>query len=77
MELAVFIHKQTDDVAAELFGVSKRTVSSWRRMERAPTPMQALSIIEKTNGQVDWKGIYQPYAKYRLRDSGKRISQVI
>ncbi len=67
MELAVFIQKQTDEVAAELFGVKKRTVSSWRRLERAPAPSQSLNIIEKTQGQIDWEGIYRPYATYQKR----------
>ncbi len=52
----------TDKEAAELIGVKKRTVGSWRRLERAPTPKQSLNIIEKSNGAVDWEGIYLPYA---------------
>lgn len=67
MELAVFIQKHTDEVAAQLFGVKKRTVSSWRRLERAPAPSQSLKIIEKTEGKIDWEGIYRPYAKYHQR----------
>ena len=67
MELAVYIQIKTDDIAAQLFGVKKRTVGSWRRMERVPTPLQSLRIIEKTKGTVDWQGIYLPYAKYRKR----------
>ncbi len=67
MELAVFIHKKTDEAAAQLFGVKKRTVGSWRRMERVPSPLQSLKIIEKSEGAVDWQDIYLPYVKYRLR----------
>lgn len=73
MELAVFIQKQTDEVAAKIFGVKKRTVSSWRRLERAPAPSQSLSIIEKTDGQIDWKGIYHPYAKYQQRMAKREV----
>jgi DNA-binding transcriptional regulator YdaS (Cro superfamily) len=67
MELAVYILKRSDREIAELLGVKPRTVSSWRRMERVPSPMQSLNIIQKSNGKVDWKGIYQPYALYRAR----------
>ena len=67
MELAVFIQKHSDEVAAELFGVKKRTVSSWRRLERVPAPRQSLNIIEKSEGAIDWEGIYRPYAKYHQR----------
>lgn len=67
MELAVYIQKQTDEVAAKMFGVKKRTISSWRRLERAPAPCQSFHIIEKTNGEIDWQGIYQPYVKYQQR----------
>jgi len=72
MELSVFIQKKTDDVSAKLFGVTKRTASSWRRMERAPSPMQSLKIIERSEGVVDWKGIYQPYVRYRSKELRKR-----
>ena len=73
MELAVYIQKQTDEVAAKFFGVKKRTVSSWRRLERAPAPSQSLNIIEKTDGKIDWKGIYHPYAKYQQRIARRQV----
>lgn len=72
MELAVFIQQQSDDVAAALFGVKKRTVSSWRRLERVPVPSQSLNIIEKSEGKVDWEGIYRPYATYHQRLARRR-----
>ncbi|MGY0216298.1 hypothetical protein ACWJJH_02795 [Endozoicomonadaceae bacterium StTr2] len=67
MELAVFIQKQSDKVVAQLLDVPLRTVASWRRLERAPRPQQALNIISKTEGLVSWQGIYQPYARYQSR----------
>ncbi|MCJ8268185.1 MAG: hypothetical protein MJK04_02175 [Psychrosphaera sp.] len=73
MELAVYIQKQTDEVAAKFFGVKKRTVSSWRRLERAPAPSQSLNIIEKTDCKIDWKGIYHPYAKYQQRIARRQV----
>lgn len=71
MELSVYIHCVGDEAAAHQFGVAVRTASSWRRMERAPTPQQALKIVELSDGKVDWKGIYAPYARHRLRRAGK------
>ncbi|ERE20678.1 hypothetical protein O166_18645 [Pseudogulbenkiania ferrooxidans EGD-HP2] len=71
MELSVYIHCIGDEAAARQFGVALRTASSWRRMERAPSPQQALKIVELSLGQVDWKGIYAPYARHRLRRAGK------
>jgi hypothetical protein len=67
MELAAFIQKHSDEVAAQMFGVKKRTASSWRRFERAPTPSQSLKIIEISDGVVDWEGIYHPYAKHHQK----------
>ena len=74
MELAVFIQIETDEVAAQLFGVKKRTVSSWRRLERAPAPSQSLNIIERSEGKIDWEGIYQPYARYQQRLAKQRLA---
>ena len=67
MELAIFIQRTSDAHAAQLFQVSERTASSWRRLERAPSPMQSQKIIELTEGRVTWEGIYMPYVKYRRR----------
>ncbi|MET4696711.1 hypothetical protein [Endozoicomonas lisbonensis] len=71
MELAVYIQKYSDEAAAELFGVTKRTIAAWRRMERAPRPVQSMHIIKQTQGKVSWEGIYKPYARYRERQSRK------
>ncbi len=67
MELAVFIQKQSDSVVADMLDVPERTVASWRRLERAPRPRQAMDIVSKTDGEVSWQGIYQPYARYQSR----------
>lgn len=72
MQFSVFIQKHGDDEVAELLGVKKRTVSSWRRLERAPTPEQAQDIIDRTDQVVDWKGIYHPYVVYRKRKAIKK-----
>lgn len=74
MELAVFIKKNTDTAVARLLGVSERTVASWRRLERTPNPLLSLKIIELSHGEVDWKGIYQPFAQYRRRKQRKASS---
>lgn len=73
MELAVYITKNTDAKVAELLSVPIRTVRSWRRLERSPNPMQSLRIVEKTEGVVDWEGIYRPYARYRARLAGNNV----
>ncbi|WP_211826827.1 hypothetical protein [Kistimonas asteriae] len=75
MELAVFIQKLSDEVAAELFDVPRRTIAAWRRMERAPGPLQSLEIIEKSGGEISWEGIYRPYARYRLRQKNQQNRQ--
>ncbi len=67
MELAVYIQKHSDPVVAQLFGVPVRTVAAWRRLERAPKTLQALEIINRSDGVITWQGIYQPYAKYHKR----------
>ena len=41
---------------AKQFKVKKRTVDSWRRMERRPRPEKAQEIVEKT--PVTMEGIY-------------------
>jgi len=41
---------------AKQFKVKKRTVESWRRMERRPRPEKAQEIVEKT--PVTMEGIY-------------------
>ncbi|KEI71235.1 hypothetical protein [Endozoicomonas elysicola] len=67
MELSVYIQKHSDQQVAELLQVPVRTVASWRRLERAPKTLQALNIIQKSAGIVTWEGIYQPYARHRVR----------
>lgn len=71
MELSVYIQRVGDLAASRQFGVTERTASSWRRMERAPSPQIALRIVEASEGLIDWKGIYQPYARYRLRQAAR------
>lgn len=41
---------------AKAFGIKRRTVESWKRMERRPRPEQAQRIVEKT--PVTMEGIY-------------------
>ncbi|MDE1466050.1 hypothetical protein [Spartinivicinus poritis] len=67
LELSVFIQKYGDDEIAKILQVKKRTVSSWRRLERAPTPIQAYNIIKTFNGIIDWQGIYQPYVNHLIK----------
>lgn len=67
MELAVYIQKHSDPVVAQLFDVPIRTVAAWRRLERAPKTLQALEIIDRSDGVITWQGIYQPYARYHKR----------
>lgn len=76
MELAVYIQKNTDEFAADLFGVTRRTIAAWRRMERAPGPVQSMRIIEQTDGEISWEGIYKPYARYRMRQQRQSPTQI-
>ncbi|EGR2744194.1 hypothetical protein ACYVMD_004595 [Vibrio parahaemolyticus] len=52
--------------AAEILKESPRAVYSWYRLERAPRLASALNIVAKTNGLVDYNGIYGPVAKAKV-----------
>lgn len=56
MDLIEYLEKMGDEKAANLFGVKKRTVMSWRLRERTPRPKQAQIITERS--PVTMEGIY-------------------
>lgn len=56
-------------IAAALLGETPRAVYSWYRQERIPSFSAAANIILKTKGDVDWNGIYAPFAR-KLFKSG-------
>lgn len=56
MRLPDYIKQVGDERFARQFKVNKRTVRSWRRMERRPRPETAQEIVEKT--PVTMEGIY-------------------
>lgn len=60
MNLSLYISLVGDEAAAEMFGIRARTAMSYRLGERKPRPEVAQKIIDKTNGKVDWQGIYAP-----------------
>lgn len=49
--------------AAELLNEKRRTVDSWRRFENPPVFRSALNIVQRSQGLVDFNGIYGPYAR--------------
>jgi len=57
MKLRDFIQERGDDACAELFGVKKRTVGSWRRGERRPSTKMALAIVRKSEGKLTLDGV--------------------
>lgn len=57
--LPEYIARVGDVAAANLFGVKRRTVESWRRGERVPRPSQANKIVRLTGGEVDFSSIYR------------------
>ncbi|MFJ7111284.1 hypothetical protein ACIQU2_27465 [Pseudomonas sp. NPDC098740] len=65
MELNAWINSLApigaSQVAAELLGVKRRTVDSWRRFEAPPSFQAALNIVIVTRGVVDFNGIYTPF----------------
>lgn len=73
MELNAWIDslspKMASKVAAELLGEKRRTVDSWRRFEYPPSFAAALNIIIKSDGRVDFNGIYNPF--WRALDEGR------
>lgn len=58
MDLPAFIKSVGDDAAEKLFGVSARTIRSWRYGERKPKPQKALEIQRDTKGKVRFTDIY-------------------
>jgi len=56
MDLISYLTQKGDAEAAKLFGVSKRTIQSWRLKERRPRPEQAQVIVKKS--PVTFEGIY-------------------
>lgn len=53
--------------AAEFLGETPRAVASWYRFERAPSFAAALNIYRRTEGLVDFNGIYMPFAAHHLK----------
>jgi hypothetical protein len=60
MTLPEFISDIGDEAASALFEVPERTIASWRRRDRYPRRTQAVLIVERTFGRVDYEGIYAP-----------------
>jgi len=58
MELPTYIEEKGDEFCAELFEASIWTVRAWRRRVRYPRHKKAADIIERTEGVVDYSGIY-------------------
>lgn len=56
--LPQFIADIGDAQAAALFDVKERTAMAWRLRERYPRPEKANEIVEKTEGEVSFEGIY-------------------
>ncbi|NKF30437.1 hypothetical protein HER21_28625 [Pseudomonas sp. BGM005] len=48
-------------VVASLLDEKPRTVLSWYRKERKPSFEAGVKILSKSQGRVDWNGIYHPY----------------
>lgn len=47
---------------ASLLDEKPRTVLSWYRKERKPSFDAGVKILSKSDGCVDWNGIYAPFA---------------
>ena len=60
MRIQDYIATIGDRAAAELFGITERAAESYRLGTRKPRPEVAQRIVVKTNGKVDWEGIYAP-----------------
>lgn len=58
VNLVEYIEREGDEAAAALFGVSVRTVASWRLGERTPRRKTAQIIVKRS--PVTYAGIYQP-----------------
>ena len=57
-------------VVAALLGESPRAVYSWYRQERIPSFSAGVNIILKSKGDVDWNGIYAPFARKLFKPGG-------
>lgn len=44
--------------AAAILKEEPRTVESWKYGEKIPHPKSAKNIVEKTNGKVDYNGVF-------------------
>lgn len=62
MKLSSYIKKVGDAEAALLFGVKKRVIESWRRVERSPRPEKARAIVVATKGKVSFAECYEEKA---------------
>jgi len=56
---------KTDAFLAKKFGVTPRTVQSWRYGVRHPSVEMGRVIVRTTRGVVDYEGIYAPYKKHK------------
>lgn len=52
--------------AREVLRVEERTLRSWLRLERAPELGAAALIVMRTEGKVDYNGIYAPIVASRM-----------
>lgn len=74
MTLSAFIRELGDQAAADLFGVKVRTVQSWRRLERYPRPEQSWVIVAKSEGRVDYAGIFGPHGTAANSDAQQAVA---
>lgn len=58
MKLTDYLQTIGDKAGAELFGVKRRTVKSWR-LGMPPSRTNAEKIIRATGGKVTWADIYE------------------
>jgi len=59
---------------AKLLGESPRTVYAWYRLERAPCFRSALNIVIASRREVDFNGIYGPFAAAAVKVEGGRCA---
>lgn len=52
--------------AKEILKVRERTLRSWLRFDRAPELDAAALIVMRTDGRVDYNGIYAPIVAARM-----------
>ncbi len=58
--------------AAEVLKMKERTVASWFDGSRTPSFTASLAIVKKTNGLVDYNGIYRSVIAARKVKKGER-----